>query len=106
MADSRRKVVEALGQRPHAELYAARMRLPWGSLGQRLLAPAEHRAFAREFAREQPFRAAISMPFAIPVYAGVKALGLAGPDASPPDLLQVREAYRGLGEGLVRPRKK
>jgi hypothetical protein len=67
---------------------------------QRLLAPFEHQAFAREWTRENPYLAVPSLAAAIPVYQGAKLLGLGGPDATPASLDQLFAGYRGMMEGL------
>lgn len=86
-----------LDQLSHADLY--RMRNAPGA-DQQLLAPAEHRAFAREFAQESPVRAGLSLPFAIPAYTAAKALGLT--DArSPASLDEMFAGYHGLAEGML-----
>jgi hypothetical protein len=80
----------------HEELY--RMRDAPGA-DQGMLAPAEHRAFAREFTRESPLRAAVSLPFAIPAYTAAKALKL-HPSRSPASFAEIGAGYAGLWEGL------
>lgn len=66
---------------------------------QARLGPVEHRAFAREFAQESPFSAAITLPFMIPGYTAAKAVGLHG-GRSPAGLNEMAEGYRGMWEGL------
>jgi hypothetical protein len=80
----------------HATLYAMREKNPQLT---EALAPAEHRAFAREWVRENPYLAFPSLLFAIPAYQGAKALGLR-PQATKPSLAQMAEAYKGMWEGL------
>lgn len=84
----------------HAELYALRAR---PDAMHDWLAPAEHRAFAREFAQEQPLRAAVSLPFAIPAYTAAKATGMIKA-RSPASWDEIFAGYRGLLEGLLRRR--
>lgn len=88
---------EYLASLPHEEIYRMRKtsRIP-----QEILAPYEHRAFAREFAQESPFRAAISLPFAIPAYSAYKSLGF-GNTRSPASLAEMLQGYKGLWEGLT-----
>ena len=89
-----------LDEMSHAELF--RLRQQPGA-DHRVLAPYEHRAFAREFARERPIAAAASLPFAIPAYSAAKATGML--DArSPASLAELLQGYRGLLEGLLRKR--
>lgn len=82
----------------HSDLYQARFKYP-DQTSQQMLAPYEHRAFAREFAQESPALAAVSLPFAIPAYAMYKTLGLSQ-SRSGPSLEQVKQGYLGLHEGL------
>lgn len=89
---------ELLAQLSHEELYRARAK-PGADQG--MLAPAEHRAFAREFAQESPVRAAISLPFAIPAYTAAKAVGLQNA-RTPPSLEEMGAGYTGMLEGLFR----
>lgn len=89
-------LAEYLAQLSHADLY--RMRGQKGA-NQGMLGPYEHRAFAREYAKESPLSAALSMPFAIPAYTGYKALGM-GNSRSPASLEEMKQAYIGLMEGL------
>src|SRR5512139_3112815 len=67
---------------------------------QKLLAPLEHRAFAREFAQESPLKAAVSLPFAIPAYTASKAIG-ASKARSPASVEEMKQGYIGLLEGLL-----
>lgn len=82
----------------HADLMGARGRTT-DTLAQAQLAPMEHRAFAREFATESPFKAAVSLPFAIPAYTASKFLGLTNA-RSPASLNEMTQGFVGLGEGL------
>lgn len=88
--------LEALLGLPHDQLYIMR-----GQPGadQQLLAPLEHRAFARDFTRESPLRAVASLPVAIPAYSLAKAVGLQKA-RSPASLVEMGAAYDGMLEGL------
>ena len=86
-----------LGDLPHEELYRMR-RAPGADQG--MLAPFEHRAFAREFAQESPWQAAVSLPFAIPAYTAAKAAGLTSA-RSPASLDEMFAGYHGLAEGML-----
>ena len=86
-----------LGELPHEELYRMRSR-PGADQG--MLAPFEHRAFAREFAQESPLRAAVSLPFAVPLYTLAKALGLTSA-RSPASLDELFAGYHGMAEGML-----
>jgi len=66
---------------------------------QNLLAPYEHRAFAREATSENPL-AALSLALGIPVYQLAKILGQTN-SRSDPSLEQVKQGYLGIGEGLL-----
>jgi len=66
---------------------------------QQALAPAEHQAFAREYAAENPVKALGLIP-AIPAYQAAKGVGLLGSrtGASQPGA-QMAAGYKGLGQG-------
>lgn len=66
---------------------------------QEVLAPQEHRAFAREWVQDNPVLALPSLTFAIPAYAAAKSLGLIGARTKP-SLNQMAESYRGMWDGL------
>lgn len=92
----------------HAQLSALREKASPDE--QQRLAPYEHRAFAREWTQENPLVAAPSLAVATPAYYIAKqpgiiqvmqAMGLVGPDATPPSLEQVRQGYLGILEGLT-----
>lgn len=91
-------------QMPWADLISARKALPPNSPGQQILAPAEHRADAREFAQYNPVTAALTRPFFIPGYQAFKMLGGGGPDATPASWDQLIHGYKGLWEGLKNPK--
>lgn len=80
----------------HAELRLARDQ---PGADQQALAPAEHQAFAREFAAESPLQALSLVP-AIPAYQLAKGIGAIGSrtGASQP-VEQMAAGYRGLGQG-------
>lgn len=82
----------------HADLLNARSKTKDPRV-QAQLAPLEHRAFAREFATESPISAAVSLPFAIPLYTLSKKLGLQN-SRTPGSMEQMTQGFRGLGEGL------
>jgi len=65
---------------------------------QRILAPYEHRAYAREYAAKGPAQAA-SLAVAIPGYQLFKAAGLGAGDATSPSFDQLFAGYQGLMEG-------
>jgi phage tail tape-measure protein len=92
--------LEDLGKMSHADLVRFRDLYKSDDYMQGILAPYEHRAFAREWVKDTKGNAALSLPFAIPAYQAAKALGLGGADATPPSLEQAVEGFRGLGEGL------
>jgi hypothetical protein len=80
----------------HSALYNLRNRAP-GTL-QNLIAPYEHRAFAREATAENPLMA-LPIAAAIPLYSGAKALGLIK-TRSEPSLSEIGQGYLGIGEGI------
>lgn len=64
-----------------------------------MLAPMEHRAFAREWTQENPLVAVPSLMAAIPLYTAVKALGLTKA-RSKPSINEVKQGYLGIWDGL------
>ena len=88
----------ALSQMSHAQLYNLRRNASPDM--QRIIAPYEHQAFAREFAQESPFQAAVSLPIAIPAYTAAKAVGLIK-SRSPASWDEITHAYQGLFQGLT-----
>lgn len=84
-----------LASMDHASLYNARERAPKEMQG--LLAPYEHRAFAREATTENPL-------LALPIAAGTLAWPfykmLVSPGRSAPSFDQVGHGLLGVGEGL------
>ncbi len=66
---------------------------------QQVLGPMEHQAFAREYAQNSPVQAAVSLPFAIPLWTAAKALGIQ-PARSPASLEEIKSGYTGLLQGL------
>ena len=86
---------DQLGSLDHDTLY--RMRSRASKEDQAVLAPFEHRAFAREETAQNPVMA-LPLGLAIPAYQPYKALrGLA---RSPASMDQVTQGYKGVGEGL------
>lgn len=94
------QILQALAQGeqvPHSTLYRARdVATPEQ---QRLLGPAEHGAFAREWTQENPL-AAIPLAVAIPGYSAAKALGLIK-SRTPASLDEVKAGYQGVLQGLL-----
>ena len=90
-----------LSKLSHAELMMLRDMWPAGE-AQRLLAPYEHEAFAREWVRENPVVAVPALAGAIPGYQLAKLLGLADEDATPASLEQMMAGYKGVGQGMRR----
>jgi len=80
----------------HSELAIAR-RAP--DADQKMLAPAEHRAFAREWTRERPLLAPASLAVAIPAYTLAKTLGIVKA-RSPASLKEMVEGFKGIADGL------
>lgn len=94
---------DELATMDHATLYTLRTRNEGNRDVFALLAPFEHRAFAREATEENP---ALAVPIALatPLYAGAKAMGLMrdGGNATDPSMKQVGYGLAGVGEGLAR----
>lgn len=67
---------------------------------QALLAPYEHRAFAREAVKDNPLMA-LSLLVATPLYTAGKAAGLLGA-RSPASWEEMKQGLLGIGEGLLR----
>lgn len=88
-----------LDERSHSELWNARAQRPDTDLDQSLLAPFEHKAFAREFVRENPL-AAPGMVLMAPGYALAKALRLRY-GRTKPSMDQVFAGVEGTGQGLA-----
>lgn len=82
----------------HATLW--RMREGAAPDVQSLLAPYEHRAFAREAVRDNPLMA-LSLLVATPLYTAGKAAGLLGA-RSPASWEEMKQGLLGIGEGLLR----
>jgi hypothetical protein len=81
------------------ELRRLRASLP-DPMAQRFLAPYEHRAFAREYMRENPFKG-LGLLAGIPGYQLAKGMGLMGSRTGFSDpLRQMGQGYLGVGEGL------
>ena len=66
---------------------------PWMS---ELLAPFEHQAYAREFAKDNP----LSMGASIPLYQVYKFLSGRQEGRTPASLDQMFAGFRGMSEGL------
>lgn len=93
----------------HADLSRLREKFANNQMMQSLLAPLEHRAFAREWTAENPMVAAPSLAAAIPAYylakqpvalQAMQKLGLVGEGATPASFEQMKQSYQGVGEGL------
>ena len=68
---------------------------------QAVLAPYEHRAYYREMAQDNPYKA-MAMSVIEPAYQGVKALGILPSNemTTPASLNQITESLKGIREGL------
>lgn len=84
----------------HAALLALRDSLPDDDPMQRVLAPYEHAAFAREWTQDSPATAVPSLLVSIPAYSIAKRLGLVHA-RTPASLAEVGQGFRGLGQGLM-----
>jgi hypothetical protein len=96
--DYSQRLAELLARMPSSSLLNLRANVPSGSPTQELLAPYEHRAFAREEVGRNPLMA-LPISAAIPAYQGWKALGQGGA-RTPPSLEQLLQGYLGVKEGL------
>lgn len=68
-------------------------------IAQNILAPMEHQAFAREWTRESPILAPLSLSVATPLYSLAKAAGLMKA-RSDPSWAEVKAGYKGIFQGL------
>lgn len=95
MDENKANIAALLSQMSHADLYNLR-----GKPGtdQDFVAPYEHRAFAREATRENPWLAA-PIATAIPLYELAKILGVTNA-RSAPSLEAMKQGYAGIWEGL------
>lgn len=95
---------DTLADRSFADMLRLREQYP-DKLSQRLLAPYEHRAFAREIARDDPLRA-LSLLVAIPGYQVAKRLNLIGSRSGADNAMeQMAHGYAGLFEGYFGDKK-
>lgn len=91
-----------LGDLSHMDLLMAR-RAPGAD--QQALAPAEHQAFAREYAAENPFLAT-GLALAIPAYQVAKGVGLIGSrSGTTQPFTQMGAGFKGLGQGWMQALK-
>ena len=96
IADSFRSLTaQQLSGLDHASLYAARQYIPKEQQGE--ISPYEHRAFAREATRENPW-------MGLPIAAGTLAYQpykiLTGKSRSGASLDQIGQGLVGVGEGM------
>lgn len=90
----------ALAEMSHEQLYNLRNLYTNNKAIQNLIAPFEHRAFAREAVKEQPLMA-IPIGLATPAYSMYKQAFNTGARSSP-SLAEISQAYRGIKEGLFK----
>lgn len=88
---------EKLARMKHQELLTLRQHNTAPGV-QEILAPYEHRAFAREEVEENPLKA-LPLLFMIPGYQGAKALGLGGARTGP-SFEQFKQGNIGILDGL------
>lgn len=87
------------GGMSQADLLAIRARAGDNPALQNLIAPYEHRAFAREWTAEDPWIAAPSLAVATPAYSLAKLLSAHG-GRSEPSMAEITQGYQGIWEGL------
>jgi len=85
----------------HSDLLRLRESLPADDPRQRILAPLEHAAFAREWTMENPAVAIPSLAVAIPGYSLAKLMGYGNERTTPASLREVVQGYKGMGSGLM-----
>ncbi len=85
----------------HADLYGARM--AGDRLQNEVLAPMEHRAYAREYVENNPITGPLAMAILTAGYTPAKALGLTGSDekTTPASLDQLFGGFEGITEGVA-----
>jgi|GEM_PF-5095657 len=89
---------DELATMPHASLYEMREHTK-DQASQDTIAKYEHRAFARELAKEDPL-ASLGLVALIPGYQAAKVAGTTK-SRSQPSLAQAAQGFMGLGEGLA-----
>jgi len=87
-----------LDQRTHSQLLQARAATS-DPVMQEILAPQEHRQYAREAVRENPLMAA-PIAVATPGYYLAKKLGVISGQRTKPSAQQVFAGLTGVGQGL------
>lgn len=87
---------------PWSDLYQLRMKTT-DPLQQALIAPYEHRAYAREQVRDNPLNAPLYAGALIPGYQAAKMAKLISSDSTStaPSWDQVTQGLTGVGEGLA-----
>ena len=85
----------------HSELLRLRDSIPHDDPRQRILAPYEHAAFAREWTMENPAVAVPSLAVSIPGYSLAKLLGYGNERTTPASLAEIAQGYKGMGRGLM-----
>jgi lipid II:glycine glycyltransferase (peptidoglycan interpeptide bridge formation enzyme) len=91
---------KALAKMDHSDLYNLRSSMKGNKEAQNVIAPFEHRAFAREATANNPLMS-VPIAAAIPIYTAAKAVGLTGA-RSGASVDEVVEGYTGLAEGIKR----
>lgn len=83
----------------HADLLRLRNSIPPNDPRQQMLAAYEHQAFAREWTRQHPIIAPLSLMFAIPAYTAAKKLGIVH-SRTPGSVNEMAAGYDGMWQGL------
>lgn len=93
--------MEWMAQASHSDLYNLREKAETKE-EQNLIAPFEHRAYAREAIQESPIpiAAAIGITAGIPGYQAKKVLGMTN-SRSDPSIEQMVEGFKGVAEGVA-----
>lgn len=84
----------------HAQLLNLRNSLPPDDPRQPMLAAYEHQAFAREWTKDNPLLAPLSLSVAIPAYSLAKLTGLVHA-RTPASWNALVSGYKGIGQGLA-----
>lgn len=100
---------EEMAKMSHSDLYNLRDKLT-SAEAVKLVAPYEHRAFAREFSQELPVIGPLSVAAATPLYQLTKLVGAedksGGVKDTPASLEQLKEGFKGIAEGVAESVKK
>ena len=103
LMDIRQQMRDSFDSMSWEELQQLRVKYEGKPNIQRILAPYEHKAWARETVRDNPAMAPL-MALMVPGYqamkVGAQALGLSDKEETPPSMQQLSSGFKGIYEGL------